>query len=44
PNDQAALDALAALFPGRTIIGLPSDAILRGGGSFHCMSQHLPAA
>ena len=44
PNDPAALDALAPFFPGRTIVGLPSDAILRGGGSFHCMSQHLPAA
>jgi agmatine deiminase len=44
PDDQAALDALAPFFPGRTLVGLPSDAILRGGGSFHCMSQHLPAA
>lgn len=44
PNDQAALDALAPFFPGRAIVGLPSDAILRGGGSFHCMSMHLPAA
>ncbi len=44
PNDQAALDALAPFFPERAIVGLPSDAILRGGGSFHCMSQHLPAA
>jgi len=44
PNDQAALDALAPFFPGRALVGLPSDAILRGGGSFHCMSQHLPAA
>ncbi|MCW2338523.1 agmatine deiminase [Sphingobium sp. B2D3A] len=43
-NDQAALDALAPFFPGRAIVGLPSDAILRGGGSFHCMSMHLPAA
>jgi agmatine deiminase len=44
PNDRAALDALASFFPGRALVGLPSDAILRGGGSFHCMSQQLPAA
>ncbi|MBU0793440.1 MAG: agmatine deiminase family protein, partial [Alphaproteobacteria bacterium] len=44
PNDQAALDALRPFFPDRAIVGLPSDAILRGGGSFHCMSMHLPAA
>ena len=44
PNDQAALDALKPFFPDRAIVGLPSDAILRGGGSFHCMSMHLPAA
>ncbi len=44
PNDSAALDALAPFFPGRALVGLPCDAILRGGGGFHCMSQHLPAA
>lgn len=43
-NDKAALDALAPYFPDRAIVGLPSDAILRGGGSFHCMSMHLPSA
>tara|TARA_R110000868_G_scaffold402153_1_gene678244 strand:+ start:17417 stop:18400 length:984 start_codon:yes stop_codon:yes gene_type:complete len=43
PNDQAALDALAPFFPGRDIVGLRSDAILSGGGSFHCCSQQMPS-
>lgn len=44
PNDQAAVDALRPFFPGRDIIGLRSDAILSGGGSFHCCSQQMPSA
>ncbi|WP_336971026.1 agmatine deiminase family protein [Sphingobium aromaticiconvertens] len=43
PNDQAALNTFASLFPGRDIVGLPSDAILSGGGSFHCTSQQMPS-
>jgi agmatine deiminase len=42
-NDKAAVEVVQALFPDRVAIGLRADHILTGGGSFHCISQQVPA-
>jgi agmatine deiminase len=41
-HDDDAVAAIGALFPGRAAVGLPAQAVLTGGGSFHCSSQHVP--
>jgi agmatine deiminase len=43
PHDAEGVAAIAALFPDRETIGLPGDAVLAGGGGFHCASQQMPS-
>ena len=40
---EFAVETLKQVFPDHAVIGLPSVAILTGGGSFHCISQQEPA-
>ena len=44
PHDEDGVAAIAELFPERATIGLPGDAVLAGGGGFHCASQQMPSA
>ena len=44
PHDEDGVAAIAELFPDRATIGLAGDAVLAGGGGFHCASQQMPSA
>ena len=44
PHDGEGVASIARLFPDRETIGLRADAVLAGGGGFHCASQHMPSA
>ncbi|MFY7835793.1 MAG: agmatine deiminase family protein [Novosphingobium sp.] len=43
PHDADGVAAIAELFPDRATVGLMGDAVLAGGGGFHCASQQMPA-
>ena len=43
-HDEDGVAAIAALFPDRETVGLRADAVLAGGGGFHCASQQMPKA
>ncbi|MGQ0383771.1 MAG: agmatine deiminase [Gammaproteobacteria bacterium] len=41
-HDARAKVAIARMFPGRKVIGVPSREILLGGGNIHCITQQQP--
>ncbi|MBA2466231.1 MAG: agmatine deiminase family protein [Sphingomonas sp.] len=43
PNDAGAVTVIQALFSDRQAVGLRAHHVLTGGGSFHCISQQVPA-
>jgi agmatine deiminase len=38
-RDDAALETLRTLYPGREVVGVPAREILLGGGNIHCITQ-----
>ncbi len=43
PQDRAALNTLAGLFPDRRVVGIHSVELVWGLGTLHCMTQQQPA-
>lgn len=44
PQGPRAVDALRPHVGARTVLGSPAQALLSGGGAFHCITQHVPQA
>lgn len=42
PHDDEIVERLGAIFPGRRAVGVRANAILTGGGAFHCITQQQP--
>ena len=42
PNDARAQQILQKLFPDRRVVPIDSTIVIRGGGSFHCLTQQQP--
>ncbi len=42
PEDGAALETLAGLFPGRRVAGIDARALILGRGGIHCVTQQQP--
>ncbi len=43
PSDTPALERLAGCFPDRELIPIPCRALVREGGSLHCVTMQIPA-
>lgn len=41
-NDEEALGVIRELFTGRQVVGVPSEILIREGGSLHCLSMQEP--
>ncbi len=42
PSDDAALDVLASVYPGRKVVAVPGTTLAFGGGGPHCITQQIP--
>lgn len=40
--DQAALQTLTRLYPGRKVVAVDGMPIIKGGGNVHCITQQMP--